>query len=53
MKIDTTLRTSRSRHLRRQARQVHPVVAQAYRRRASEVELEAWLHQVVLPTARR
>ena len=53
MKIITEHRTSRSRHLRQQAHQVHPIVAQAYRRRASEVELEAFLTGVVSPTASR
>jgi hypothetical protein len=39
--------TTRARHLRRQAELVHPVVAQAFRRRASELELETWLRDVV------
>jgi len=37
----------RSRQLRRQASHVHPVIAEAYRRRASELELETWLRRVV------
>lgn len=37
---------TRSRALRAQARHVHPVVAAAYRRRAAELQLEAWLHAV-------
>lgn len=50
MQINTDFHTTRSRHLRRQAQQVHPLVAQAFRRRASEVELQAWLTGVVSPT---
>jgi len=51
MSTETTFRTNRSHHLRRQAQHVHPIVAQAFRRRASEVELVAWLHQVTSPLA--
>lgn len=40
------LRTRRSRQLRRYARQAHPLIAHAYRRRASEVEFEAWLRRL-------
>lgn len=39
--------------LRRQADQVNPVVAQAFRRRASELEFEAWLRRVVDPKVDR
>lgn len=51
MSTETTFRTNRSHHLRRQAQRVHPVVAQAFRRRASEVEFAAWLHHVTSPLA--
>lgn len=51
MKLDTPYRTPRSHHLRRQAQHVHPLLATAYRRRASEVELQEWLTGVVAPTA--
>jgi hypothetical protein len=37
----------RSRRLRHQASSVHPVLAQAYRRRAAELELAAWVRTVV------
>ncbi len=33
--------------LRRQADQMNPIVAQAFRRRASELEFEGWLRRVV------
>ncbi len=54
---DTDRRTS-VRSLRRRAarlsdvaRDEHPLIAQAYRRRASELQLEAWVReQVVEPT---
>ena len=47
--IPTTNPTSsrRSRRLRDQADAVHPVLAQAYRRRAAEIELAAWVRSVV------
>ena len=37
----------RSDRLRREAAAVHPVLAQAYRRRAAEIELAAWVRTVV------
>ncbi len=49
--MPTQTSAARSRHLRRQAELVHPVVAQAFRRRASEVELETWLRDVVFDRA--
>lgn len=39
--------------LRRQADQMNPIVAQAFRRRASELELEAWLRRIVDPNVDR
>jgi hypothetical protein len=39
--------TSRSRQLRSESRSLHPVLARAYRRRACELDLEAFLHRVV------
>ena len=39
--------------LRSQAKHVHPVLAQAYRRRASELEFETWLRRVVDPSIER
>ena len=39
--------------LRRQADQMNPIVAQAFRRRASEFEFEAWLRRVVDPNVDR
>lgn len=36
----------RSTRLRDEAEQVHPVLAAAYRRRASELDLEAWARRV-------
>ena len=36
--------------LRRQAEQMNPIVAQAFRRRASELEFEAWLRRIVDPS---
>ena len=39
--------------LRRQADRMHPVVAQAFRRRASELELETWLLRVTDPRVDR
>ncbi|MEO1060815.1 MAG: hypothetical protein AAFZ07_05305 [Actinomycetota bacterium] len=49
----TTIRSLRGRATRLAdvARDEHPLLAQAYRRRASELELEAWVReQVVEPT---
>lgn len=49
----TTIRSLRGRatRLTEVARDEHPLIAQAYRRRASELELEAWVReQVVEPT---
>ena len=49
----TTIRSLRGRATRlgEVARDEHPLLAQAYRRRASELELEAWVReQVVEPT---
>jgi hypothetical protein len=43
----TNLRDARIGRLRRQADHVHPVVAQAFRRRACELELTAWVRDVV------
>jgi len=34
----------KARHFRAEAGQVHPVVARAYLRHASELELTAWVH---------
>ncbi len=39
--------------LRRQADQMNPIVAKAFRRRASELELEAWLRRIVDPNVDR
>jgi hypothetical protein len=39
--------------LRRQADQMNPIVAQAFRRRASEFEFEAWLRRVADPNVDR
>ncbi len=38
----TDISTVRVRRLHRQAERVHPLVAQAFRRRACEIELETW-----------
>lgn len=49
----TTVRSLRRRAARLSdvARDEHPLIAQAYRRRASELSLEAWVReQVVEPT---
>ncbi len=49
----TTVRSLRRRasRLTEVARGEHPLIAQAYRRRATELELEAWVReQVVEPT---
>ncbi len=37
----------RSTRLRQEADAVHPVLAQAYRRRAAEIELTSWVRAVV------
>ena len=37
----------RSDRLRQEAAAVHPVLAQAYRRRAAEIELATWVRTVV------
>ncbi len=39
--------------LRRQADQMHPIVAQTFRRRANELEFEAWLRRIVDPNVER
>ena len=39
--------------LRHRADQMNPIVAQAFRRRASELEFEAWLRRVVDPNVDR
>ncbi len=39
--------------LRRQADQMNPIVAQAFRRRASELEFESWLRRIVDPSIDR
>jgi hypothetical protein len=39
--------------LRRQAEQMNPIIAEAFRRRASELEFEAWLRRVVDPNVDR
>jgi hypothetical protein len=51
--MNTSRHTSsnRSHHLRRQAEIVHPVLAQAYRRRAAEIELASWVRSVVTSNA--
>ena len=42
--IDTAARLQgRARRLRTQAASLHPLVADAYRRRAAELDVEAWL----------
>jgi hypothetical protein len=43
--------TGRARHLRAQAATTHPVLAEAYRRRAAELDLQAWLEAVWNPPA--
>jgi hypothetical protein len=47
--MNTSRHTSnrRNQQLRRQAESVHPVLAQAYRRRAAEIELATWVRSVV------
>jgi hypothetical protein len=47
----TDISTARIRRLHRQAEHVHPVVAQAYRRRACELELETWARRQRRPSA--
>jgi hypothetical protein len=42
-----------ARRLRRQADQMHPIVAQAFRRRASELEFETWLRRLADPNVDR
>jgi hypothetical protein len=42
-----------ARRLRRQADQMNPIVAQAFRRRASELELETWLRRLADPSVER
>jgi hypothetical protein len=51
--MNTNRHTSnnRSRRLRHEAEHVHPVLAQAYRRRAAEIELVTWVRSVVTSTA--
>jgi hypothetical protein len=39
--------------LRRQADQMNPIVAQAFRRRAAELEFEGWLRRIVDPSVDR
>lgn len=47
---DTTARLQgRARRLRSQAVSLHPLLAQAYRRRAAELDLQAWLEAVWNP----
>ena len=46
MPCDTDPTSSRARRLRRQAQRVHPIAAQAFRRRACEVEFERWVRQI-------
>jgi hypothetical protein len=41
--------SDRARHLRRQARGMHPMIASAYRRRASELELAEWVAHLSRP----
>lgn len=45
----TTHLQRRARRLRSQAASVHPLVSDAYRRRAAELDLEAWLEAVWNP----
>jgi hypothetical protein len=37
---------SRAEHLRHEAGDLHDVLARTYRRRASELDLAAWVHEV-------
>lgn len=46
MNINSTS-SHRSRRLRHRADTVHPLLAQAYRRRAAELELATWVRTVV------
>lgn len=39
----------RARRLRQQATSLHPVLAETYRRRAAELDLQAWLEAVWNP----
>jgi len=43
--------STRSHRLRSEADRVHPVLAQAYRRRAAEIELVNWVRSVVTSDA--
>ena len=45
-KPDTADLQARARRLRSQAQTLSPVLAEAYRRRASELDLQAWLQAV-------
>lgn len=45
----TTRLQRRARRLRSQVTSLHPLVADAYRRRAAELDLEAWLEAVWNP----
>lgn len=46
----TTQLQSRAGRLRSQAASLHPLVAEAYRRRAAELDLQAWLEAVWSPS---
>ena len=41
----------RARRLRSQAASVHPLLAETYRRRAAELDVQAWLEAVWNPSA--
>ena len=43
---DTNALQARARHLRNQAATLSPLLADAYRRRAAELDLQAWLQAV-------
>lgn len=45
----TTALRNRALRLGAQSGQVHPLLATAYRRRAAELRLEAWLQEVFAP----
>jgi hypothetical protein len=48
--VGTTPRLqSRAHRLREQAASLHPLVAEAYRRRAAELDVQAWLEAVWNP----
>jgi hypothetical protein len=47
----TDISTARIRRLHRQAERSHPLVAQAFRRRACELELETWARRQHGPSA--